>query len=196
MRGFRVELGEVEAAVGAVSGVREAAVVAREWPGVGGRRLVAYVSGEVTAAAVRAQLQERLPDYMVPAAVVVLAELPLTGNGKVDREALPEVAAEEAVVGVERRQPRTAAEAAVLEIWREVLGLECGVEQNFFELGGHSLLASRILYRVRDTFRVELPLRSIFETPTIEGFAQLIEDKLIEELERLSDDQAMQWLDH
>jgi amino acid adenylation domain-containing protein len=199
IRGFRIELGEVEAAVAAVDGVREAVVVAQDGPGVGGRRLVAYVvaAAEVTPGEIRAQLRERLPEYMVPANVVMLDELPLTANGKVDREALPKATAQAPTTASIAREPRTEVEQALAAIWREVLGLQrVGVQQNFFDLGGHSLLAGRILYRVREVFRVDLPLRSLFETPTIEGFAESIEERLIEELENVTDKQAREWLEN
>jgi amino acid adenylation domain-containing protein len=129
-------------------------------------------------------LRTELPDYMVPAAIVLLDELPLTPHGKVDRAALPEPE-----TPGERREPgnavppRTPAEAAMAALWREVLGLDAidgissiGVEDNFFELGGHSLLATQLMARVRDAFRIEVPLRVIFETPTVAGLAQWIED--------------------
>ena len=122
----------------------------------------------------RRALQAELPDYMVPSAIVVLDALPLNPNGKVDRAALPEPAPARSAAG--SAPPRTPIEQALATLWREVLGLEeIGREDGFFELGGHSLLATQLVSRVREAFRVELPLRVIFETPTIAGLAAWIE---------------------
>ncbi|HYG80435.1 MAG TPA: condensation domain-containing protein, partial [Pyrinomonadaceae bacterium] len=176
IRGFRIELGEVEAALSSHPGVRECAVVAREEAG-GGRRLVAYVAGrgEAGVGELRSHLKGRLPEYMVPQAFVVLDALPLTENGKVDRRALPEPEGRVADVG-RYVAPRTAAEELVAGVWAEVLGVgRVGVEENFFELGGHSLLATQVASRVRDVFGVEVPLRAIFERPTVAGLAEAVE---------------------
>jgi len=176
IRGFRIEPGEVEAALAGHPEVREVAVVARE---VGGdRRLIAYLAprdGEEPPAAdaLAEWLHERLPAYMVPAAFVSLAELPLTPTGKVDRERLPEPAPD-AVTG-ERAPylaPRTPAEEALAAIWSDVLEVErVGVDDDFFRLGGHSLLATRVISRVRDRVGVELPLRALFEARTVAALA-------------------------
>ncbi|HVR99841.1 MAG TPA: amino acid adenylation domain-containing protein, partial [Thermoanaerobaculia bacterium] len=168
IRGFRIEPGEVEAALLAHPAVREAVVLAREEPH--GRRLVAWVTGELEEATLRAWLRERLPDYMVPSAFVVLEALPLTPNGKVDRRALPEptrsVRSEEA--------PLDLVEELLAGIWTEVLGLDrIGVEEDFFALGGHSLLATQVVSRVRAVLGVELPLRALFEAPTVSGLARV-----------------------
>ena len=160
MRGFRIELGEIEAALRAHGGVREAVVVAREdarrrasgwW-----RMWCRSESGALERWSCARYLQQRLPEYMVPAAFVVLEELPLTPNGKVDRKAL-------AGAGRLRRvaarivAPRTATEEMLAGMWAEVLGLErVGVRTNFFELGGHSLLATQVMSRVREVFEVEV----------------------------------------
>ncbi|HYH83349.1 MAG TPA: non-ribosomal peptide synthetase, partial [Longimicrobium sp.] len=173
IRGFRVEPGEVEAVLRAWPGVREAAVVVRE-DQPGDRRLVAYVVGGVEADEVREHLRGQLPEYMVPAAFVVLDALPLTPNGKLDRKALPapELASpEEAYVA-----PRTPTEEVLAGIWAEVLRLErVGVEESFFDLGGHSLLATRVAARVHQVFGVDLPLRAVFERPVLSGLAAEIE---------------------
>jgi amino acid adenylation domain-containing protein len=174
VRGFRVEPAEVEAALAAAPGVREAAVAVRE-DGPGGTRLVGYVApepgAELSADRVRASLRERLPDYMVPGAVVVLAAIPLTPTGKTDRAALP--APEDAAEHVE---PRTPAEAAVARAMAEVLGVErVGADDDFFALGGHSLLATRVISRIRDALGVELPLRALFEAPTVAELAARVE---------------------
>ncbi len=180
VRGFRIEPGEVEAALAAHPEVREAAVVAHE-DGRGGRRLVAYVTprGErpPQAASLRAHLQGLLPAAMIPAAWVVLPALPRSASGKVDRRALP--LPEEAagsLSGSPSGVPRSPVEELLAGIWEEVLGLEgVGVEDDFFALGGHSLAATRLVSRIREALGVELPLRRIFETPTPAGLAAAVE---------------------
>ncbi|WP_437277986.1 amino acid adenylation domain-containing protein [Sorangium sp. So ce375] len=176
IRGFRIELGEIEAQLRTCPDVRDAVVVAREDAGT--PRLAAYViperSAALTADGLRAWLKERLPDYMVPAAYVWLDELPLTPNGKVNRKALP---APGLVAREQRARPRTATEEIVAAIWAEVLGLEAvGVHESFFELGGHSLLATRAISRIRGSFQVELPLRSMFDHPTVARLAGAVDD--------------------
>jgi amino acid adenylation domain-containing protein len=175
IRGFRIELGEIEALLAAHPGVREAVVTVRE-DRSGGRRLVAYVAGDVNADSLRQPLRERLPDYMVPAAFVVLDALPLTANGKVDRKALPEPERQSAGEGY--LAPRTPVEEILAGLWADLFGLAAGerigVDDHFFDLGGHSLLATRLVAAVRDVFRVDLPLRLLFERPTLEGLAQAI----------------------
>ncbi|HEU4880686.1 MAG TPA: condensation domain-containing protein, partial [Longimicrobium sp.] len=174
IRGFRVEPGEVEAVLRAWPGVREAAVVVRE-DTVGGRRLVAYVAGEVAADEVREHLRGRLPEHMLPGAIVRLDALPLTANGKLDRAALPApelTAAEEGYVA-----PRTPVEEVLAGVWAEVLRLDrVSVEESFFQLGGHSLLATRVVSRIRELFGVELPLRALFEGPTVAELAVRVEE--------------------
>jgi amino acid adenylation domain-containing protein len=171
IRGFRVEPGEVEAVLAAHPGVAGAAVTVRE-DAPGERRLVAYVvpaeEEPASPAALREHLRERLPEHMVPAAVVQLDALPLTATGKLDRRALPapEVEAEGYAA------PRTPTEQLLAGIWAEVLGRDrVGIHDDFFELGGHSLLATRVVSRVRPAFGVEVPLRAIFEAPTVAGLA-------------------------
>jgi amino acid adenylation domain-containing protein len=174
IRGFRVETGEVEAALTAVSGVRDAFVMARE-DVAGDRRLVAYVVADVGPAEIRAALAAELPDYMIPTAFVYLVAIPLTPNGKVNRRALP--APEYA--GAEERYvpPRNPVEEVMAGVWAEVLRLDrAGVTDNFFELGGHSLLATRVVSRIRDALGVELPLRTLFEEPTVAGLAERVEE--------------------
>jgi amino acid adenylation domain-containing protein len=181
IRGFRIEPGEVEAALLAHPEVRSAAVLARPAPGgaVGGKRLVAYVvtTGEASPAALHAFLRERLPEPLLPAAIVILEALPLTANGKLDRRALPEteaVAASGETAGSEA--PLSPVQEMLAGIWAGVLGVErVGVEDDFFALGGHSLLATQLVSRVRAAFGVDLPLRLLFEQPTVAGFAREIE---------------------
>jgi amino acid adenylation domain-containing protein len=178
VRGFRVELGEIESALWQHESVREAVVVARQ-DVPGDTRLVAYVvprqETKFSPQEVRGALRERLPDYMVPSAIVTLRSLPLTLNGKVDRGALP--APGLASTGLEESYvaPRTALEEVVASFWAETVGVaRVGVNDNFFELGGHSLLAMQVISRVREEFQVELPVRSIFDGMTVEGMAQAI----------------------
>jgi amino acid adenylation domain-containing protein len=204
VRGFRIELGEVEAALRRSPGVTDCVVVARE-DAPAERRLVAYVVGGAETDALRAHLRQGLPEYMVPLAFVSLDRLPLTPNGKLDRKALP---APEHEADAERYvAPRTGTEELLAEIFAEVLRLDrVGVEESFFDLGGHSLLATRVESRVRERFGVDLPLRAIFETPTVSGLAprveQLVlarvrEDELVaalELLERLSENEVMELL--
>jgi amino acid adenylation domain-containing protein len=174
LRGFRIELGEIEAALLDEPSIREAVVVARE-DSLGERRLVAYVvSAGGDAAGLREHLRRRLPEYMVPAAVVMLDSLPLTPSGKVDRRALP--APDASASGDAYVAPRTPAEEVLAGIYADVLHAELvGSADNFFELGGHSLLATRVVSRVRQAFGVELPLRALFEAPTVAGLAGRID---------------------
>jgi pristinamycin I synthase-3/4 len=168
IRGFRIELGEVETVLSAVAGVRQAAVVVRE-DQPGDKRLVAYVvrSDGTTAdvASIRGDLAARLPDYMVPAAVVVLDALPLTANGKVDRDALP---APVYATGAGGGAPRTPRQEVLCQLFAEVLSLpDVGIDDNFFDVGGHSLLATRLVNRIRTTMGVEMGVRQLFENPTV-----------------------------
>ncbi|MBW3655446.1 MAG: amino acid adenylation domain-containing protein, partial [Gemmatimonadetes bacterium] len=174
IRGFRVELGEIEAALRQQPGVAACAVVARE-DVRGDRRLVAYVVGAADADALRAGLRRTLPDYMVPSVFVTLDQIPLTPNGKVDRRAIP---APETAAGEDSYvAPRTPVEEVLAGMWAELLRLErVGVAESFFALGGHSLLATRLVSRVRALFGVEVPLRALFEGPTVAEFAGRVEE--------------------
>jgi len=176
LRGFRVELGEVEAALAQQSGVKSAVALVRE-DTPGDQRLVAYCIPEVgadrsghTPAALRTTLKATLPEFMVPTAFVWLAEWPMNANGKLDRKALP-IPDAGSTASTERVAPRTATEQAIAEVWGEVLHREIGRTDDFFELGGHSLLALRVLTRVGQQFGVRVPLRAIFEASTLESFA-------------------------
>ena len=176
IRGFRVELGEIEAVLGRTEGVKQCAVVMRE-DELGEKRLVAYVSGVGSEEQLREYLRERMPEYMVPARVVKLEDLPLTATGKVDRKALlaVELGSQQRAEGT---RPRTAVEEILVGIWCEVLKIErIGINDSFFDLGGHSLLATRIMSRVQSVFQVELPLRTLFEWPTVVELAEQIEQK-------------------
>jgi amino acid adenylation domain-containing protein len=174
LRGFRIELGEIEAVLRRHRQVREAVVVLREDDG--DKRLVAYVVGDAQASELRAYMSERLPDYMVPSFFVPLNELPLMPNGKINRRALPAV---ESVEAKSDEAPRTATEDLLASLWAGVLHVDqVGVNDNFFELGGHSLLATQLMSRVRDAFGVELPLRELFEQPTVASLAEQVEAEL------------------
>ncbi|MET0648994.1 MAG: amino acid adenylation domain-containing protein, partial [Pyrinomonadaceae bacterium] len=182
VRGFRVELGEIEAALRAHDGVRDAAVVMRRDDGGGGARLVGYVvgrGGDLSVGDLKSHLRARLPEYMTPSELLLLAELPLTPNGKLDRRALLSCDASVAPRESSYVAPRTPVEEALAGVWAEVLKVgRVGVDENFFDLGGHSLLATQVVSRVRKALRVELPLRSLFESPTVAGLALSVEHEL------------------
>ncbi|MGP4105435.1 phosphopantetheine-binding protein, partial [Nonomuraea sp. KM90] len=173
LRGFRVEPGEVEAALTAHPLVGQAVVVVHE-DAAGERRLVAYLvpaTGDLPGVPdLRAHVGALLPEYMVPAAFVPLAALPLTRSGKLDRRALPAPAFDGAAGG---RGPRDAREEILCGLFAEVLGVErVGVDDGFFDLGGHSLLATRLISRVRSVLGVELGVRELFADPTVAGIAR------------------------
>ncbi|HET9284851.1 MAG TPA: non-ribosomal peptide synthetase, partial [Candidatus Angelobacter sp.] len=174
IRGFRIELGEIESALEAIPGVRQAIVVVRE-DEAGEKQLVSYTlcEEEIPSYRFREALKQSLPDYMIPSVFMNLEALPLTANGKIDRNALP-------VPVMKREQmfvpPRTPAEAQIAAIWAELLRMDqVGIEDDFFALGGHSLLATRAISRINDSFKIELPLRRLFELPRIIDLAAAIE---------------------
>jgi len=180
IRGYRVEPGEIETVLRGHPAVRDAVVLVDE-PQSGNCRLIGYAvphhGAEVSAADLQRYLRERLPDYMVPAAIVLLDGLPLSPNGKVNRRALPAPDP-----GVERSTgeyvaPRTQTEEVLCGIWSEVLGVsQVGAEDNFFDLGGHSLLATQVVSRVRRILQVEIGVRAVFMAPTVAGLAQIVEE--------------------
>ena len=196
LRGFRIELGEIEAQLRWLSGVREAAVVVRQSPQAE-PRLVAYYVREtgsmVSPQQLKEQLSERLPDYMVPMALVELEQLPLTSNGKLDRNALPEPQ-REMMSRHQYQAPQGELEEALAEIWRELLQLpRVGREDDFFELGGNSLLAMHFIARVRDELHIELPLADMFLYPRLLQVAERLVEHLVQgsdpaELARLIDE--------
>jgi amino acid adenylation domain-containing protein len=209
VRGFRVELGEIEAVLGSHPEVAEAVAVARE-DAPGDPRLVAYVvpasDRAPTARGLRGWLGEHLPAYMVPSAVVFLPALPLMPNGKVDRGALPAPEQDRPDLDRPYLAPRDELEEEIAAIWSSVLGLErIGVQDDFFALGGHSLLATRIIARIRGAIGAPLPLHILFEHPTVEGLANAVREErrrseeselagLLTELEALSDEEAQDLL--
>jgi acyl carrier protein len=170
-------------------------VVARE-DVAGDKRLVAYVVAERESVDEwRQHLKQQLPEYMAPSSYVVSEKLPLTPNGKVDRRALPMPEQTARVEAKEHVAPRTAAEEIVGGIWCEILGLkEISINDNFFELGGHSLLGTQVISRVQETFEVEMPLRSLFEHPTLSEFSMAIEAKIVESIETLTEEEALAML--
>jgi amino acid adenylation domain-containing protein len=177
IRGFRIELGEIEARLSEHEGVREAVVLARE-DTPGDKRLVAYYTAtqqnSVDAQELRTHIAAKLPEYMVPAAYVLLELLPLTPNGKLNRKALP--APEGDAYGVRQYEaPQGAIEELLADIWAELLHLErVGRHDNFFELGGHSLLAVRVIARVREALKVEVAIRDLFARPVLQDFASAL----------------------
>jgi amino acid adenylation domain-containing protein len=205
VHGFRIELGEIETVLAEHKGVREGVVVARGTT-TSERRLVAYVVAAEAetppgASELRAHLKQKLPDYMLPAVFVLLDAMPLTPSGKVDRRRLPEPAQLRPELGAEFVAPRTPAEELLAEMWARVLKLErVGIHDNFFDLGGHSLLATQLISQVRQVFRVELPLRSLFEEPTVAGLlkelarawgdAEIVEEiaRTLKEIEQLPEE--------
>jgi amino acid adenylation domain-containing protein len=208
IRGFRVEPAEIEAVVKQYPAVKQNVILPYE-DKAGEKRLAAYIVSERTIKneALRAFLLQHLPEYMVPSAFVVLDSLPLTPNGKVDLRALPSPEERQSKAEREFVTPRNPEEEKLVGIWTEVLKLErVSVNDNFFELGGHSLLATQIISRIRNTFRVQMPLHSFLETPTIAGLAEKISQcpaaeseeeemaRLLQELDGLSEEDAERML--
>jgi amino acid adenylation domain-containing protein len=210
VRGHRIELREIESALAQHTKLRAAAVVARDAEN-GDKQLVACVvaEDEISTTQLRSYLRERLPEYMVPSFFMELDQLPLTANGKVDRQHLLELAREASPQPSikEYVAPRTATEEVLANLWTEVLGVErVGINDDFFALGGHSLLATQLLSRVQKIFRVDLPLRKLFETPTVLGLADAltlaygdadaIEDiaQMVKQLREMSDEDLKQMM--
>jgi acyl carrier protein len=205
IRGFRVEPAEVEALLRQHPSVKQSVIVPYADQS-GEKRLAAYVvlaNKQTKVEEFRAFLMEKLPEYMIPSAFVGLDSLPLTPNGKIDLRALPSPEEAQSKAGREFVTARNPAEEKLVAIWVEVLKLpQVGVNDNFFELGGHSLLATQIISRIRNNFRVQLPLHSFLETPTIAGLAEKISQcpaseteeeemaRLLQELEGVSEEEA------
>ncbi|SCG15779.1 amino acid adenylation domain-containing protein [Micromonospora echinofusca] len=196
VRGYRVELGEIEAVLQGHPAVRHAVVLLHGEPAAE-RHLVAYLTGDAPdTAELRRYLRSRLPHYMVPTAYVVLAALPLLPSGKVDRRALPAPERYD-TVGHDRTPPRTPTERRLVALWAQALDVpveRIGVHDSFFDLGGNSLLAARLNARIAGSFGVEMPLGRLFDHPTPAELATAVEEQVIDLVSALSDDEAAQWL--
>jgi acyl carrier protein len=209
IRGFRIELGEIEAVLRQHAAVREVVVLAREDSGE--KRLVAYVvpaQQAPTVSELNGFLRQKLPEYMVPSAFMFLDALPLTANGKIDRRNLPGPDQSRPEQESSFVAPRTPVEELLAQIWAEVLKLDqVGIHDNFFELGGHSLLLTQVASRIQRAFLVLLPLRILFDAPTIADLSAAIaaaqleqEDaaevaRIVEELKQLSADEVADLLE-
>ncbi|HEX4966814.1 MAG TPA: amino acid adenylation domain-containing protein [Thermoanaerobaculia bacterium] len=195
IRGFRVETGEIESVLTAHPQIEAAAVILRE-DDPGTPRLVAYVipnpgSETPTTSELRRFLADRLPEHMMPALFVPLPALPRTGSGKVDRRALPRPEGDRPRLEREYVPPASEVEEALAAIWAEALGIaRVGAQDNFFELGGHSLLATQVIARIRERLRVDLPLITLFQMPTVEQLAVAVEEKILDTLEALEDEEV------
>jgi thioesterase domain-containing protein/acyl carrier protein len=176
VRGYRIELGEIQAALDEHRAVRQSVLMASEGEG-SGKRLVGYVVGEegVTGAELRKYLRERLPEYMVPEVILVLEEMPVTANGKIDRKKLPALDDARQPMTENFVAPRDALELQLGQIWESVLNVRpIGVRDNFFELGGHSLLAISLMARIQNAMGREIPLSALFQGGTIEHLADIL----------------------
>jgi acyl-coenzyme A synthetase/AMP-(fatty) acid ligase/acyl carrier protein len=174
IRGYRIELGEVRAVLEEHRSVRQSVVVARE-DERGDKRLIGYVIGEddLTTTELKSYLRERLPAYMAPGDILILKEMPVTANGKIDLKRLPAVESASRQIEREYAGPRTPVEEILVEIFEDVLNLErVGIHDDFFEIGGHSLLATRVISRVRSAFDVEISVRNIFDETTVAKLAE------------------------
>jgi len=179
IRGFRIELGEIEAVMRSHPAIRDVVVVARE-DEPGEKRLVGYfvaaMEMSLTIDDLRSYLKETLAEYMIPTSFVILDHMPLTAQGKVDRKALPAPDSARPYLQEEFVAPRTWQEQKLAEIWSQYLGVDpIGIHDNFFVLGGHSLLATQLISQIREVFKVELPLRALFEAPTIAALGERVE---------------------
>src|SRR5579859_3430536 len=198
IRGHRVEPGEIASRLNMHPAVQTSVVVARE-DMTGEKRLVAYIVSAERASIMVSDLQqhlaEDLPDYMIPATFVLLDALPITPNGKVDRQALPAPTRANTLRDEVVALPSTPTEERVAEIIASVLGLEVlGVDENFFLLGGHSLLGAQVIARVAEIFGIELPLRVLFDRPTVRELSVTIEQELIARIEAMSDEEVQRLL--
>ena len=210
VRGFRIELGEIETILNGHNQIQQAVVAVRAEAG-GQKRLVAYFKpakgAPVSITHLRTYLRQRLPEYMIPAIFMEVDHFPKTPSGKIDRRALPEPEGLRPELSSRYLAPRTPIEQELAQIAAEVLKLDrVGVQDNFFELGGHSMLAVKVIARIQEKYQVNLPLRTLFESPTVEGLAMAITqlqaqqqdhqqlEQLLDELENLSDEDARKLL--
>jgi aryl carrier-like protein len=188
IRGIRIELGEIESVMRQHPAVLESVVIVNE-RGAGDKRLAAYLVAledqSPTASELRDFLKDKLPDYMIPASFMVMDELPLTPNGKVNRRALPVSQDTGASSQHPFLAPRTPVEVALAELWRELLGVEgVGLYDHFMELGGHSLLLTQLAARIRKGFQVDVPLRTLFEGPTLAEMSKAILAKQLTQVDK------------
>jgi acyl carrier protein len=186
LRGFRIDLGEIESGLGQYHGINEVVVAVRE-DQPGDKRLVAYLTHsqeeQPNVNAMRLFLKEKLPGYMIPSAFVLLDKFPLTPNGKIERKALPVPEQTRSEYKRSYVPPRSPIEEMLVVIWREVLAIDSiiGIHDNFFELGGHSLLAMQLIVRINKRFQINFPLSSLFEEPTVAMLAVRLETLLKQE---------------
>jgi acyl carrier protein len=206
IRGFRIDAAEIEAALRGIEGIRDAVVVGRA-DAREEMRLIAYFvpasHPAITATKLRKQLAQVLPDYMIPAVFVAIGEIPKTPNGKIDRLHLPSVSGERPTLDVPFAPAVTNTEKELSQLWSEMLGLDqVGIHDDFFELGGNSLVATRIISRVLQAFQLELPIKAVFDAPTVAEMALLVEQNrtelpdeevvtgLLNEIEAMTEDEA------
>lgn len=198
IRGFRVEIGEIESVLGNHPSVCNVVVVARE-DARGMKQLVAYVvphiQQQITIDELQSYMKMRLPGFMMPSAFVLLDKLPLTHNGKLDRRALPAPEQSDLQAGQTVAPPCSPIEKTLAEIWGQVLRIEnVGIHNNFFELGGHSLLVTQVASRIREAFRVDMPIITLFEKPTIAALAAAVEQRILDRIEEITEEEAQQLL--
>ncbi|MFI5104754.1 MAG: amino acid adenylation domain-containing protein, partial [Terriglobales bacterium] len=199
IRGYRIELGEIESAMLEHPAVERAVVMVRDSQH-GNKELIGYAvpcrNQTINTRDLQFLLSTKLPRHMVPSRFVVLAEMPLTSNGKIDRKALPAASSPQPKPEPKSVAPSTSLEQVVADIWAEVLQVDrVGVEDDFFQLGGHSLLAAQVVSRIRRAYQVDLPLRRLFEKPSVRQLAGAIEDALTEQIEMLSEAEVQQMLE-
>ena len=187
IRGYRIEPEEIQIVLAAHADVTDALVIARE-DKPGDLRLVAYYVGTAAEADLAAHAAQSLPDYLVPAAFVALEALPLNANGKVDRAALP---VPESTGTDELELPGTVVEERIAEIWAELLDRQVGIRENFFRSGGNSILAIRLIAKLQNAFEIDLPVRAVFEGPTVAELAAAVEDRIRAEIEALTDTEVL-----
>jgi amino acid adenylation domain-containing protein/FkbM family methyltransferase len=193
VRACRVELGEIEMVLREHASVKDAVVMVQDGEVIG--YLVAEEGAELASSELRAHLREKLPDYMVPSSFTLLTEIPLTTSGKVNRRALLNANGAKLRTPLEFVAPRTPIEEMLAEIWSQILGVkQIGVNHNFFELGGNSLLATQVAARLRLSLEMPFPLRTLFEATTLADLAVKIEELIIEDINKLSDEEAQRFL--
>jgi acyl-coenzyme A synthetase/AMP-(fatty) acid ligase/acyl carrier protein len=212
IRGYRIDVSEIENALRAIDGISDAVVVGRE-DGFGEKRLIAYFVPTtrpiITVTRIRKELVSIIPDYMIPSVFACIAAIPQTPNGKIDRLHLPSPTGERPWLDIPFVSAATNTEEDLSQIWSEVLEIDqVGIHDNFFDLGGNSLAASRIMSRVLRTFQLELPIKTIFEAPTVAGMGAIIErnrinrasdeiniDRVLREIEVMTEGEAQRSVD-